>query len=59
MFGLAQHQAGPDYDATCSMLRRKGKSALEPLQRVFLSKFITGRIHTQERMQKAGFSADS
>ena len=36
MFGLGQHKAGPDYDATCQLLRAKGKGKLDSLDRVFL-----------------------
>jgi len=58
MFGLAQHAAGVDIDATCRIIRNKCSSTFSPLSRVYLCNYLTGSIHTQHRMVEAGFVPD-
>lgn len=59
MGGIAGHRYGIDADATCVLLRAQGKKKLAPLDRVFLVNFLTGAVHTQQRMCRAGFSQDT
>eukprot|EP00969_Alexandrium_andersonii_P085334 3762944-Alexandrium_andersonii.AAC.1 len=51
---VAFSQWGVDYEDTCRQLRATGRGALDSNRKAHLAVAITGGLHTQQRMSRAG-----
>ena len=57
--GLMDPDRGVDYTATTKLLRTRGTGAEDTQRKAILSMILCGGQHTQQRLQRAGLSADA